>query len=160
MFIATLFMVNIIWKQDRCPLTTEWTSCYRKVTPSRAQNWALVYHSEMNCLRRCMCWKSKRFYWERVPGWRGGGWGKPGEHLCHVACRLRFYGEGISFWVVSGQLFCLRILPGGTLKQDGFEWGRFFEVDKAHETFDLSQILWVGGCLLVLCFLPGPSVIK
>ena len=37
-------------------------------TPSRAGNWALVYHSEMNCLRRHMCWQSKRFYWEGHPG--------------------------------------------------------------------------------------------
>ena len=36
-------------------------------TLSRARNWALV-HSEMNCLRRHMCWQSKRFYWEGCPG--------------------------------------------------------------------------------------------
>ena len=26
-----------------------------KGTPSRAREWTLVYHSEMNCLRRQMC---------------------------------------------------------------------------------------------------------
>ena len=62
-------------------------------TPSRARNWALVQHSEMNCPRRHMCWHSKRFYWERAPGWRAVGWGKPGELLCQ-SCR--FYGDGIS----------------------------------------------------------------
>ena len=164
MFIATLFMVNIIWKQDRCPLTTEWTSCYRKVTPSRAQNWALVYHSEMNCLRRCMCWKSKRFYWERVPGWRGGGWGKPGEHLCHVACRLRFYGDGISFQVVFSLSFWLRVLPGGValFSQGGCQREGFWEVLVRHvvSPFDLSRTLLVGGGLLVPCSLPGPPVLK
>ena len=67
----------------------------------------------MNCSRRHMCWQSKRFYWERVPEWRAGGWGDPGELLCHVAWSLRFYGGGISFWVVFGQSFWLRVLPGG-----------------------------------------------
>ena len=81
-------------------------------TPSRARDWALV-HSEMNCLRRHMCWKSKRFYWERAPGWRGGGWGNPGEQLCHMARSLGFYGDGISFWVIFSQSFWLRVLPGG-----------------------------------------------
>ena len=28
-----------------------------------------------------------------------------GELLCHVACSLGFYGNGISLWVVSGQSF-------------------------------------------------------
>ena len=26
-----------------------------------------LLHSEMNCLRRCMYWKSKRLYWEELP---------------------------------------------------------------------------------------------
>ena len=56
---------------------------------------------------------SKRFYWEREPGWRAGGWGNPGGLLCHVACSLQFYGDGISFWVVFSQSFWLRVLPGG-----------------------------------------------
>ena len=72
-------------------------------TPSRAGNWALVWHSEMNCPRRHMCWQSRRFYWERAPGWRAVGQGNPGELLCHVARSLRFYGDGISFRVVFGQ---------------------------------------------------------
>ena len=67
----------------------------------------------MNCLRRHMWWQSKRFYWERVPRWRAGGPGNPGEPLCHVACSLGFYGDGISFWVVFSQPFWLRVLPGG-----------------------------------------------
>ena len=29
----------------------------------------------------------------------------PGELLCHVARSLGFYGDGVSFWVVSGQSF-------------------------------------------------------
>ena len=34
---------------------------------------------------------------------RAGGSGNPGELLCHVARSLRFYDDGISFPVVSGQ---------------------------------------------------------
>ena len=68
----------------------------------------------MNCPRRHMCWQSKRYYWERTPRWRAVGEGNPGELLCHVACSLRFHGDGISFWVVFSQSFWLRVLPGGT----------------------------------------------
>ena len=60
-----------------------------------------------------MCWESKRFYWEGAPGWRAGGWGSPGETLCHMACRIGFHGDGISFRVVSSPSFWLRVLPGG-----------------------------------------------
>ena len=31
-----------------------------------------------------------------------------------VTHSLRFYGDGISFWVVCSQVFWLRVLPGGT----------------------------------------------
>ena len=72
---------------------------------------ALVYHSEMNCPRRPTCWQSKRFYWERAPGWRAVGKGAR-TALSHG---LQFYGDGISFRVVFGQSFWLRVLPGGTL---------------------------------------------
>ena len=30
-----------------------------------------------------------------------------------MACSLRFYGDGISFWVVFSYSFWLRVLPGG-----------------------------------------------
>ena len=42
-----------------------------------------------------------------VPKWRAGGWGNPGGLLCHVAHCLRFYGDGVSFQVVSDQSSCL-----------------------------------------------------
>ena len=51
----------------------------------------------MNCPRRHMCWQSKRFYWERAPGWRAGRY--PGELLCRMARNLGFCGDGISFLV-------------------------------------------------------------
>ena len=67
----------------------------------------------MNCLRRHMSWQSKRFYWERVPGLRAVGKRNPGALLCHVPRSFGFYGDGVSFQVVSGQSFWLRVLPGG-----------------------------------------------
>ena len=60
-----------------------------------------------------MCWQSKRFHWERAPGWRAGGSGNPGEQFCCMACSLGFYGDGISFRVVFSRSFWLRVLPGG-----------------------------------------------
>ena len=67
----------------------------------------------MNCLRRHTCWQSKRFYWERAPGWRAVGLGNPGEQLCLVPRSIGFFGDGISFLVVFCQSFWLRILHGG-----------------------------------------------
>ena len=68
----------------------------------------------MNHPRRQHVLTNKRFYWEVVPGWKAAGWGNLGELLCHVACSLGFYGDRIGFWVVFGQSFWLRVLPGGT----------------------------------------------
>ena len=48
-----------------------------------------------------------------MPRQRAAGEGKPGGLLCHVARSLGFYGDGISFRLVSGQSFCLRVFPGG-----------------------------------------------
>ena len=67
----------------------------------------------MNSLRRHTSRQSKRLYREGAPGWRAGGWGNPGELLCHVARSLGFYGDGMSFQVVSGQSFWLRVPPCG-----------------------------------------------
>ena len=41
---------------------------------------------------------NKRFYWERAPGWRAGGYGNPGELLCRMALSLGFYGDGLVSW--------------------------------------------------------------
>ena len=38
-------------------------------------------------------------------GRRAGGSGNPGGQLCHMACSLGFYGDGISFRVVLSQSF-------------------------------------------------------
>ena len=117
----------------------------------------------MNCPRRHICWQSKRFYWERAPRWRAGGWGNPGELLCSVAHSLGFYGDGISFQVVFNESFWLRVLPGGAglVQPNGCQREGFWEVVRhVVSPFDLSWTLLVGGGLLVLCSLPGPPVIK
>ena len=81
-------------------------------TPSRAWEWVLVWHLEMNCLRRRALSKQ-----ETLLG-RGaeveGRSMRETESLCQVAHSLRFYGYWVSFWFVSGQSFCIGILPGGT----------------------------------------------
>ena len=75
-----------------------------KGTPSRAQNWALVYHLEKNCLRRHMLTnqeillgKGTRMESSRVR--------EPRRTVLPMAHSLRFYGDGISFQVVFGQSF-------------------------------------------------------
>ena len=45
----------------------------------------------------------ERLDWEGVPGQIAAGLRNPGGLLHHVACRLWFYGVGISFQAVSGQ---------------------------------------------------------
>ena len=75
-------------------------------TPSRTQEWAPVWHSEMTCPRRHTCWQSKRLYWEVAPGRRSAGWRSPGALFCQVAHNLQFDGNGVSFRVVSGRLSC------------------------------------------------------
>ena len=47
------------------------------------------------------------------------------------------------------------------LSQEGFQRGGFWEVGRhVASPFDLSQILPVGGGLLVLCSLLGPPAVK
>ena len=46
-------------------------------------------------------------YWEGLAGQRAAGWGTSEELLCHVARSLGFYGDGVTFRVVSGQSSCL-----------------------------------------------------
>ena len=67
----------------------------------------------LSSTQRYTSWQSKRFYWERAPGWRAAGWGKPGGLFCHVALSLGFYDDGISLWIVFGQSLWLRVFSGG-----------------------------------------------
>ena len=58
--------------------------------------------------------------------------GNPGELLCHVARSLGFYGDGVSFWVVSetdsGSLLVVHAL----FTQVGFQRGGFWEVGRTY----------------------------
>ena len=56
--------------------------------------------------------KAGEFIAKVGPTWRSGQ-GNPGGLLWHVVRHRRFYGDGISFQVVSGQSFWLGFLPGG-----------------------------------------------
>ena len=77
----------------------------------------------------------------RVPGQRAAGLRNPGGWLCHVAHSLWFYGDGVSFRVVSGQSFWFRVLPSGELlSQDGFQQGGFWEVGRTYGL--VSSLLW------------------
>ena len=48
------FPASSVGKESACNVGDP-SSVAGSVTPSRARNWALVYHSEMNCMRRHMC---------------------------------------------------------------------------------------------------------
>ena len=90
------------------------TSVY--IVVGRPHSWpetGLLSKTQKRIVQGDTCWQSKRFYWERAPGWRAVEWRNPGELLCHVAGSLGFYGDRISFQVIFTQLFWLRVLPGG-----------------------------------------------
>ena len=120
------------WKgiQSRCPVCPHLSASVLQVprtpcgsgTPVRLlQHWGALPGPKsgscltlgMNCLRRHTCWQSSSLHWEgpRVDSGRVRG---PGGLLCRVARRAGFYGDGISFPVVSGQSVWLRVLPAGT----------------------------------------------
>ena len=77
------------------------------------------------------CRQSKKdFYWEGAPGRGAAGRGTSGDRLCHEARSLRFFGNGVSFRVVSGQLPCSAciwsdlgtfLVARASPSQDGFQ---------------------------------------
>ena len=110
-----------------------------------------------------MCWRSKRLYWAGAPRWRATGQEDPREQLCHVAHSLGGFMVIVLVSVVSGQSFWQRIFPDDTC----IAHPRWIPAKRIREVgrhvvspFDLSQILLVGGGLLVLCFLPRLPAIK
>ena len=65
--------------------------------------------------------------------------GNPGELLCHVARSLGFYGDGVTFRVVSGPSSCLAhiwsdsgsfLVAHASLSQDGYQREGFWEVGR------------------------------
>ena len=109
------------------------------------------------------CWQSKRFYWERAPGWRAVGKGT--QENCSVTWLTvsGFMVIGlVSGWSLANhsnsELF---LVVHTSLRQDGCWREGFWEVDgQAVSPFDLSRTLLVGGGLLVPYSLSGPLVIK
>ena len=88
---------------------------------------------------------------------------EPGEQLCYIACSLRFYGHGISFWVAFSQTSDSEsfLVVHALFSQDGCQRERFWEVvGQVVSPFDLYRTLLVGGGLLVPCSSPGPPVVK
>ena len=90
------------------------------------------------------------------------GEGNPGEQLCHMACSLGFYGDGITFLVGFSQSFWLRVLPGcAHLIQP--RWMPERRILGGGQTCDIS--LWPfsnssGWWRLIVPYsLPGPPVI-
>ena len=78
--------------------------------------------------------KAKGVIGKGPPGQRAGGWGSPGELLCHVARSLRVYGDGVSFQVVSGQSF-----------DSGASWRRMqylTEMDASEEDSGRWKDIW------------------
>ena len=57
------------------------------------------------------------------------GYGNPEELLCRAAPSLRFSGDEIVFWVVSGQSFSFRVflVVPASLSQDGLQQEGFWE---------------------------------
>ena len=86
---------------------------------------------------------------------------EPGRTALPCGSQSWVYGDGISFQVVSGQSFWLRVLPGGmhmaqpTRRNAKDKW-----TGGLLSPFDLSRILLIDGGLLVPCSLPGPPVVK
>ena len=82
-----------------------------------------------------------------------------------VTWSLGFYADGISFQVVSGWSFWLRVLPGGAHVTQG-RWIPAGSTLGGHmdwhllSPFDLSQIPLVGGGLLFPCSSPAPPVLR
>ena len=135
--------------------------CCRKGDPCRAWEWALTLTFRNELSKEIHMLTKQETLLGRGAGRRAREEGKPGGLLCHHS--HRFYGDGISFWVVCGQSFWLRVLPSGACvaHQDECQREGFWEVlEHVASPFDLSWIVLVGSGLLVLCFLTGPPVVK
>ena len=79
--------------------------------------------------------------------------GNPGELHCHGAHSLSFYGNGVSFWVLSGQLSCSAstwsdsgsfLAARASLSQDGFQRQAFWDVGGLRPPIGPSQVLPVS----------------
>ena len=88
---------------------------------------------------------------------------EPREDCSTCGLWSHVYGEGIRFWVVSGQLFWLRVLPGGITQTSWIPERRILGgcMDwHLLSPFDPSWVLPIDGDSLVPCSLPGSPVVK
>ena len=117
----------------------------------------------MSCLRRHMCWQSKRFYWERAPGESSRVREPRRTALPHgLPHGLGITVMGLVSWLSlanhsDSESF---LVVNALFSQDGCQRGFWEVVGQVVSPFDLSRTLLVGGGLLVPCSLPGPPVVK
>ena len=110
----------------------------------------------MNCPRRHMCWQSKRFYWERAPGWRAEGKGT--QENCSVTW-LAVLGFMVMGLVSNGLSVANHsdsenfLVVYALFNQDGCQRERFWEVvGHVESPFEFSRTLPVGEGFLVVFF--------
>ena len=110
-----------------------------------------------------MCWQSKRFYWERAPGWKAVGKGT--QENCSAAwlAVLGFMVMGlVSGWSLANHFNSESFLVvHASLSQDGCYREGFWEVDgQVVFPLDLFRTLPAGGGLLLPYSLSGSPAIK
>ena len=99
----------------QCYLILSLPHCCRRGVPSRAPKVGSYLTLRKELFEEIHTDKARDFIGKGHPGGEQQGWENPGELLCHVAVSPGFY-DGISFRVVFGQSFWLRVLPGGSLE--------------------------------------------
>ena len=108
----------------------------------------------MSCLRRHMCWQSKRFYWERAPGESSRVREPRRTALPHgLPHGLGFTVMGLVSWLSlanhsDSESF---LVVNALFSQDGCQREGFWGVvGPVVSPFDLSWTLLIGGGLLVV----------
>ena len=108
----------------------------------------LLSNTWKSTVQGATCWQSKRLYPKRAPGRSAGGWGSPGELLCHMAHSLGVYG----MWLASGWSLASHsdsgsfLVAHASLSQDRRPREGSCEVVRhVASPFDLSGTLPVGG---------------
>ena len=130
--------------------------------PLPAPEAGLLSNTREWIVRGDTCWQSKRFYWERAPGWRVVGKGTHENCFAAWLAVLGFMVMGlVSGWSLANH--SNSVFPGGAhiaqprwmLARGILGSGRTRSV-----SFDLFRTLPVGGGLLVPYSLSGSPVVK
>ena len=100
-----------------------------------------------------------------MPGRRAAGLGNPGELLCHMALSVRFYGNGVSVRLISGQSPCLTqsdsvsfLVACTSLCQDGFQREGLWEVGHLLPLLAPPEFSWLIFEAAPCSFLAPPVV--